>query len=130
LPGDRRARGRRSLAVSGGNRRRSSCFEVLSKPTIQWDRVTVMLVDERIVPPADSERANQRLVREKLLTGHAAEAHFVPSTTGKATPQENAAAQRGNPRRRALAARRRHAGHGNGRAHGLVLSRAGRRLMR
>jgi 6-phosphogluconolactonase len=82
--------GQASLAVSGGSTPKR-LFEVLSETDIQWDRVTVLLVDERITP-ADSERANQRLVREKLLTGHAAKAHFVAFETGKATPQENAAA--------------------------------------
>lgn len=82
-------RGAASLAVSGGSTPRT-LFKVLSETEIQWDRVTLILVDERIVPP-DSERANQRLVRETLLQGHAAHAHFVPYETGLATPEENAA---------------------------------------
>lgn len=81
-------RGEASLAVSGGSTPRK-LFEVLSETAIQWDRVTVVLVDERIVPP-DSERANQRLVRETLLQNHAADAHFVPFETGLGSPNENA----------------------------------------
>jgi len=81
-------RGEASLAVSGGSTPKR-LFEVLAETAIQWDRVTVVLVDERICPP-DSDRANQRLVRRTLLQGRAAEAHFVPFETGLATPQDNA----------------------------------------
>ena len=81
--------GEASLGISGGSTPKR-LFEVLADTDIPWDRVTVILVDERICPP-DSERANQRLVREKLLQGHAAKAHFVPFETGLATPEENAA---------------------------------------
>lgn len=81
-------RGEASIAVSGGSTPKK-LFEVLAETAIQWDRVTVILVDERIVPPG-SDRANQRLVRETLLQGHAANAHFVPYETGLDTPVENA----------------------------------------
>lgn len=81
-------RGEASLAVSGGSTPKR-LFEVLSETAIQWDRVTAILVDERIAPP-DSERANQRLVREMLLQNRAADAHFVPFETGLRSPQENA----------------------------------------
>lgn len=77
-----------SLAVSGGSTPKR-LFEVLSRTDIQWDRVTVILVDERIAPP-DSDRANQRLVRETLLRDHAAMAHFVPFETMLETPEANA----------------------------------------
>ncbi|GAB4357280.1 MAG: 6-phosphogluconolactonase [Oricola sp.] len=82
-------RGEASLAVSGGSTPRK-LFEVLAETAIPWDRVTVILVDERIVPPG-SDRANQRMVRERLLQGRAGEAHFVPFETGLATPEANAA---------------------------------------
>jgi 6-phosphogluconolactonase len=81
-------RGEGSLAVSGGSTPKL-LFDVLSETDIQWDRVTVLLVDERIAPPTD-DRANQKLVREKLLTGKAANAHFVAFETGYETPIENA----------------------------------------
>lgn len=82
-------RGQASIAVSGGSTPKR-LFAVLSQADIAWDRVTVLLVDERICPP-DSDRANQRLVRETLLQGPAAAAHFAPFETGLATPDENAA---------------------------------------
>jgi len=81
-------RGEASLAVSGGSTP-GKLFRVLSQTAIQWDRVTVILVDERICPP-DSDRANQKLVRETLLQGRAGQAHFVPFETGLETPEENA----------------------------------------
>lgn len=81
-------RGEASLAVSGGSTPKK-LFQVLSETKIAWDRVTVVLVDERICPP-DSDRANQRLVRETLLTGAAAAAHFVAYETALATPNDNA----------------------------------------
>ena len=81
-------RGEASLAVSGGSTPKR-LFALLSETAIEWDRVSVILVDERIVAPG-SDRANQRLVREKLLRNHAAKAHFVPFETALATPEENA----------------------------------------
>lgn len=88
LAGAISTRGEASLAVSGGSTPKR-LFEVLSQTDIEWDRVTIILVDERIVPPTD-ERSNARLVREHLMKGHAAKAHFVAYETGLSTPQENA----------------------------------------
>ena len=81
-------RGEASLAVSGGSTPKL-LFRLLADTDIAWDRVTVILVDERICPP-DSDRANQRLVRENLLQGPAAAAHFVAYETGLDTPEANA----------------------------------------
>jgi 6-phosphogluconolactonase len=63
------------LAVSGGTTP-DLFFEALALQDIEWGRVVVTLVDERFVPPA-SERSNERLVRELLLTHHAAKARFI-----------------------------------------------------
>ncbi|WP_425419557.1 6-phosphogluconolactonase [Oricola indica] len=81
-------RGEASLAVSGGSTPKR-LFAVLSETDISWDRVTVILVDERICPP-DSDRANQKLVRETLLQGNAAKAHFVAYETAAELPIANA----------------------------------------
>jgi 6-phosphogluconolactonase len=70
------ARGRATLAVSGGNTPRLF-FEALSSRDIAWDRVTITLVDERFVPET-SDRSNQRLVVETLLKGKAGRARFLP----------------------------------------------------
>jgi 6-phosphogluconolactonase len=68
--------GQASLAVSGG-RTPKLLFEVLSRTPIDWEKVTIVLVDERFVPP-DDERSNERLVRTHLLRNRAAEATFLP----------------------------------------------------
>ncbi|OCW56152.1 6-phosphogluconolactonase [Hoeflea olei] len=70
------ARGRATLAVSGGTTPKAM-FEALSREAIDWRRVTITLVDERMAPP-DHERSNHRLVSRTLLQNHAAAARFVP----------------------------------------------------
>ena len=63
-------------------------FDVLSGVKLDWDRVTVFLSDERWVPETH-ERSNARLLRERLLTGHAAAATFLPLHAD--TPEPEAA---------------------------------------
>lgn len=70
------ARDRATLAVSGGNTPKAF-FAALSKRPLAWDKVTVTLVDERMVGP-EHERSNQRLVSLNLLQNEAAKAQFVP----------------------------------------------------
>lgn len=70
------ARGAATLAVSGG-RTPKRLLKALAVAPIAWEKVTVVLVDERFVPP-DDERSNERLVRERLMHGRAAAARFVP----------------------------------------------------
>lgn len=67
-------RGLASLMVSGGSTPHPF-FAALSKRSLDWSRVTVGLVDERYVD-ADHADSNERLVRERLLTGEAANARF------------------------------------------------------
>ena len=64
-----------SFAVPGGTTP-GPLFDTLSAVRLDWDRVTVLLGDERWVPET-SERSNARLVRDRLLTGHAAAADFL-----------------------------------------------------
>lgn len=70
------AEGKASLAVSGGSTP-ISFFRALSTRDIAWENVTILLVDERWVPPA-SKRSNQRLVTLELLQDKAAAAHLLP----------------------------------------------------
>lgn len=65
-----------SLAVSGGSTPKKF-FDTLSKAKIDWTKVTVTLVDDRVVPP-DHERSNERLAYEHLLRNEAMKAKFVP----------------------------------------------------
>ncbi|MCP4316299.1 MAG: 6-phosphogluconolactonase [Hyphomicrobiales bacterium] len=76
------------LAVSGGSTPRL-LFQTLSKEQIDWSKVTVVLVDERFVPPSH-ERANHRLVATQLLQNEAAFAKFIPLYCDGLTPQEAA----------------------------------------
>ena len=65
-----------SLIVSGGTTP-SRCFELLAETPLDWERVHVLLSDERWVPPND-DASNERLVRETLLQGQAADATLWP----------------------------------------------------
>lgn len=82
-----RARGKASLAVSGGSTP-GLFFETLAKYTdIDWPLVTITLVDERWVDET-SDRSNARLVKQKLLQGPAAAARFVPLYAGGDVPDD------------------------------------------
>lgn len=70
------ARARASLAVSGG-KSPIPLFEALREQDLDWSKVTVVLVDERVVP-RDHEASNTALVARHLLQGPAAAARFVP----------------------------------------------------
>ncbi|MGI9371503.1 MAG: 6-phosphogluconolactonase [Hyphomicrobiales bacterium] len=68
--------GRASLVVSGG-RTPMQFFEALSCLELKWNEVTVLLADERWVPETHA-RSNTAFVRENLIKGSAARAHFLP----------------------------------------------------
>lgn len=68
------ARGQASLAVSGG-KSPIPLFEVLRDEDLDWSKVSIVLVDERIVP-RDHEASNTALVARHLLQGKAAAARF------------------------------------------------------
>lgn len=61
-----------SLVVSGGTSP-ERCLEELSNADVDWQRVHVLLSDERWVP-ADDDNSNERLVKQTLLQGAAAAA--------------------------------------------------------
>lgn len=88
LSGAIAAQGRATLAVSGGTTP-VRFFGELSNAPVDWDKVIVTLVDERFVPPTH-ERSNERLVRENLLVGRAAEARFVGMYWGTESVDEAA----------------------------------------
>ena len=68
-------RGSGYLVVSGGSTPKP-LFSLLSRKTIDWRRVVIMLADERWVP-ADHDDRNEQMVRSTLLQGPAAEADFL-----------------------------------------------------
>lgn len=69
-------RGRALLAVSGG-RSPIPLFHALRDIDLPWTEITITLVDERCLP-AEHPDSNAHLVRQHLLVGPAAAAHFVP----------------------------------------------------
>ncbi len=72
-----------SLAVPGGSTP-GPMFEKLQSADLAWDRITVMLGDERWVP-LDSPRSNTGLIKAKLLQGKAAAAKYQPLYNGAET---------------------------------------------
>lgn len=67
---------RATLAVPGGTTP-GPIFDALCAADLDWARVNVMLTDERWVPES-SDRSNTRLIRNRLLTGRAAAATYLP----------------------------------------------------
>lgn len=82
------ARGAGFIAVSGGSTP-ALLFSELSRAAIDWKKVIVTLIDERLVPP-DHPRSNAKLVADKLLQGPAAAARFVPLYHGTDDGEEAA----------------------------------------
>lgn len=79
------ARGRASLAVSGGNTPKRF-LQALALRAVDWAAVTVTLVDDRWVPES-STRSNAALVRAHLLQGPAAAARFLALHRGAGAPE-------------------------------------------
>ena len=69
------ARGQASLAVSGG-KSPIPLFEALREQDLDWSKVSVVLVDERVVP-RDHADSNTALVARHLLKGRASAARFL-----------------------------------------------------
>jgi len=76
-----------SLAVPGGTTP-GPIFDDLSAVDLEWNRVNVMLTDERWVPET-SDRSNTRLLRHRLLRDKAAAANLVSLYGGTQTPEES-----------------------------------------
>ncbi|AQU82830.1 MAG: 6-phosphogluconolactonase [Halomonas sp.] len=74
------------LVVSGGSTP-VPFFKALAAKQLPWQRVDITLADERWVDEQSSD-SNAKLVRENLLQGAAADANFVPLTSGDLTPEE------------------------------------------
>ncbi|MBP1804468.1 6-phosphogluconolactonase [Rubellimicrobium aerolatum] len=77
---------RASLAVPGGTTP-GPIFDSLCAADLDWHRVSVLLTDERWVPE-ESPRSNTRLLRQRLLTGKAASARYLPLHAPTETPEE------------------------------------------
>ena len=88
------ASGRASIALSGGSTPKL-LFEQLAHMPVDWEQVTITLVDDRWVAP-DSDRSNARLVRESLMSHEAENAQFLPITSHHDTPEEGLVAVEDN----------------------------------
>lgn len=75
-----------SFAVPGGTTP-GPIFDSLCDATLDWSRVHVMLTDERWVPES-SDRSNTRLLKERLLTGRAAAATYMPLYADAPAPED------------------------------------------
>jgi 6-phosphogluconolactonase len=85
LTGAVEQRGIASFVATGGTSP-GGLYDAMSKLPAPWEQVQVTLSDERWVAPGD-EASNERLVRERLLVGHAAAARYVALKTSDATPR-------------------------------------------
>lgn len=77
---------RATLAVPGGTTP-GPVFDELSAVHMPWDRVDVVLTDERWVPEA-SERSNTALLRRRLLQDQAGAATLLPLRADTPEPEE------------------------------------------
>lgn len=73
-----------SFVVPGGTTP-GPIFDSLCAAALEWDRVHVMLSDERWVPE-DHDRSNAKLLRDHLFVDRAAAAKFVPFHVAGETP--------------------------------------------
>ncbi|WP_415920655.1 6-phosphogluconolactonase [Tateyamaria sp. SN6-1] len=77
-----------SFVVPGGTTP-GPIFDTLCAADLEWDRVHVMLSDERWVPE-DHDRSNGKLIKERLMVERAAGAKFVPFYRDGMMPEEAA----------------------------------------
>jgi 6-phosphogluconolactonase len=82
------ARGVAAIAVSGGTTPTAMLGE-LAASSVDWHRVHVFQVDERLVPD-DDERRNVRLVREAFAYADLPDANLHAVPAGSAAPQASA----------------------------------------
>jgi len=76
---------RASFSVPGGTTP-GPVFDVLSEQILDWDRVSVVLNDERWVTE-DSPRSNTALIRKRLLVSRASAAILIPLRADAETPE-------------------------------------------
>ncbi|MBO9408389.1 6-phosphogluconolactonase [Shimia sp. R9_1] len=74
------------LAVPGGTTP-GPIFDALSAVDLDWERVDVILTDERWVPE-DHARSNSALVKERLLTNRAMAARYLPLYAPSEVPED------------------------------------------
>ena len=65
-----------SMAVPGGTSP-IKIFNELSKQKLDWSKVQITLVDDRLVDP-DNDHSNQKLINDYLLKNEAKKSKFIP----------------------------------------------------
>jgi len=75
------SRGSASLVVSGGSTPKG-LFKTLSSTELDWEKVTVLLADERWVPETHAD-SNSAMVKSLLLQGKAAAANWIDFGAGQ-----------------------------------------------
>ncbi len=78
-----------SFSVPGGTTP-GPVFDVLSEQALDWDRVSIILNDERWVGE-DSPRSNTALIRRRLLVSRAAAARLIPLYADAPAPEDRLA---------------------------------------
>ncbi len=68
-------RGQASFVATGGSTP-GACYAALAQEDLDWSKVTITLSDERWVDTL-TPQSNEYMVRQTLLSGRAAKAHFV-----------------------------------------------------
>ncbi|HEY4089119.1 MAG TPA: 6-phosphogluconolactonase [Bryobacteraceae bacterium] len=86
----RQARGVAMLAISGGSTPKLM-FEWMARREFDWNGVQLFWVDERMVPPGDTQ-SNYRMTRESLLNAIQIPAENVHRIAGESAPEEAAVA--------------------------------------
>ena len=89
-----------AVLVGTGGRSPGPVYDRLAATSLDWSKVSVTLSGDRFVPPTSPD-SNERLIRERLLTGAAGAASFTPMSVTAASVE--AAAEAVEPRVRALA---------------------------
>jgi 6-phosphogluconolactonase len=78
-----------TLSVPGGTTP-GPIFDILCAQDLEWDRVAVVLNDERWVTE-DSPRSNTAVVKKRLLVSKASKAKFIPLYAPAPTPEDKLA---------------------------------------
>jgi 6-phosphogluconolactonase len=76
LKEDIQTKNQASLLVSGGSTP-INLFELLSNADLEWEKVSISLVDDRFLPD-DHKDQNGSMVRKLLIQNKAAKAKFIP----------------------------------------------------
>lgn len=72
--------------ITAGGNTPIDTYRKLSRLDLSWEKITVMLTDERWVAP-DHPDSNEAMLRRELLCACAARAHLVSLVSGDRTPE-------------------------------------------